>query len=255
MHLPLWLGDTPTAEHTAQWLHKIHSKVKGDFIDFARPELGGYDASSPRESMWAAITEMHPMLRVYEAFAYRDGKKPHRLTDAQRDQFVNEAGAYLRLHGAPEEEIPRTMAELGALYDKYAPLWEHSSTISKLESGEDYSELISKSISKNFKLSHIRAVRPMMVAFFLVQKPVAGALPSKLREKMGMAPEESRKAERRARRFLPIARLLQWGPVQRHYMRILWGADGVMLIESARKLHEQVKAEQRLTLIEPTALA
>jgi len=247
MHLPMWLGDTTTAEHTAAWLHKIHGKVKGDVIDYSRPELGGYDAASPREAMWAALTEMHPMLRVYEGFAYRDGKKPHRLTDAQRDQFMLEVGAYLRLHGAPEDEIPTNMAELGALYEKYAPLWEHSKTIGVMENGEDYSELMTKSIQKNFKLSHIRAVRPMLVAYLMVSKPVAGALPSKLRESMGMTPKESAKAVRSAKHFLPIARFLQWGPVQRHYMRIMWGSDGVMLIESARKLHEQAKVDRAST--------
>jgi uncharacterized protein (DUF2236 family) len=244
MHLPMWLGDTATAEHTAAWLHKIHSKVKGDVIDYSRPELGGYDAASPRESMWAALTEMHPMLRVYEAFAYRDGKKPHRLTPEQRDQFINEVGAYLRLHSAPENEIPTSMAELGALYEKYAPFWEHSKTLGIMENGEDYSELMAKSIQKNFKLSHIRAVRPMLVVYLMLAKPVAGALPSKLRVSMGMTPKESAKAVRQAKRFLPMARFLQWGPVQRHYMRIMWGADGVMLIESARRLHEQAKAER-----------
>ncbi|WP_107122258.1 oxygenase MpaB family protein [Streptomyces sp. DSM 15324] len=55
----------------AKHLHTIHKKVVGDVIDTARPGLGGYDASGPRDAMWAALTEMHPMLRVYEAFAFR----------------------------------------------------------------------------------------------------------------------------------------------------------------------------------------
>jgi uncharacterized protein (DUF2236 family) len=109
MHLPLWLGDTDTARKMAQHLHKIHSRVKGELIDTGAPELGGYRASEPRESMWAAVTELHPMLRVYEAFAFRGlFTVPRRFPAELRDQFVLEMGAYLRLHGAPEDEIPAT---------------------------------------------------------------------------------------------------------------------------------------------------
>ena len=67
-------------------------------------------------------------LRTYEAFAFRDGKFPHRLAPEQRDQFVAEAGAYLRLVGAAEEDIPANMAELGALYERYADLFEPTTT-------------------------------------------------------------------------------------------------------------------------------
>ncbi|MGW6958747.1 oxygenase MpaB family protein [Streptomyces chartreusis] len=245
MHLPLWLGDTATAEHMAAWLHKVHSRVKGDIIDITRPELGGYDAAGPRESMWAALTEMHPMLRSFEAFAFREGKRPHRLTPAQRDQFIAEVAAYCRLHGAPEDEIPTSMAELATLYGKYAPLFEHSDTVHLIpETGEDYTKINEKSIRKNFNLSHLRAIRPILMAHLLLAKPVLGAMPSKTRDALGLSPRQSRAAVRASKLALPLAWLLQRRFIERHYMRIMWGPDGVMLIESARKLHAQAKAAQ-----------
>jgi hypothetical protein len=66
--------------------------------------------------MWAALTEMHPMIWVYEAFAFRDGTLPHRLPPEKRDQFIAETAEYCRRVDSPEIEIPHSMAELRALY-------------------------------------------------------------------------------------------------------------------------------------------
>lgn len=243
MHLPMWLGDTPTATHMATWLHKIHSRVTGDVIDIGRPELGGYDAASPRESMWAALTEMHPMLRAFEAFAYRDGKAPHRLTPAQRDQFIDEVGAYCRLHGAIEEEIPHTMADLDALYAKYARFFEHSTTLELFpETGEDYLKANTRSMVKNFKLSHLRAAKPIALVYILLAKPVLGAMPEATRRAKGLTAKQSASAVRSTRRARPLAWLLQQPFIERRVMRTMWGPDGVRLFESARVLHAQAKA-------------
>lgn len=245
MHLPMWLGDTATAERSAAWLHKIHGRVKGDLIDTGRPELGGYDAAGPREVMWAALTELHPMLRMYEAFAYRGGKSPRRLTALQRDQFIREVGAYLRLHGAREEEIPTSMSELAALYRKYDELFYTNDTLPLFpETGQNYSEVNQKSIAKNFKLTHLKAMRPILVVYLLLRTPVLGALPRRTQEILTGSVKKAKRARFAAKAFLPVAWLLQRRPIERHYMRLMWGPDGVMLFESARKLHAEAKARQ-----------
>lgn len=64
VHAPMWLGDGDTAKRVSQHLIRVHEKVAGDLIDVGEPELGGYDANSPRDSMWAALTEMHSMLWI-----------------------------------------------------------------------------------------------------------------------------------------------------------------------------------------------
>lgn len=69
IHAPMWLGDRATAQRVAEHLGNIHAKVAADLIDSGAPELGGYSANSPRESMWAALTEMHSMLWIYESLA------------------------------------------------------------------------------------------------------------------------------------------------------------------------------------------
>ncbi|WEK60206.1 MAG: oxygenase MpaB family protein [Candidatus Microbacterium colombiense] len=247
MHLPMWLGDTETAERMAAHLHKIHSHVAGDVIDSAAPELGGYLASSPRESLWAGITELHPMLRAYESFAFQGlFGAPRRLPDDVRDQFAREMGAYLRLHGAPEDEIPSTMQELSALYAKYDDLFGHTSTLSiRPEDGQDYEVLLRESSKKNINGSHVKVLLIFGLTTGLLGKPVLGALPSKTRQGHGLDEKASRRALRARVTIRPLAWLLQRGPIERYFMRLLWGEDGVMLITSARELHKKVLDERR----------
>lgn len=245
MHAPMWLGDSKTAKLMAKHLHNIHKKVVGDVIDTARPELGGYDASEPRDAMWAALTEMHPMLCVYEAFAFRDGKLPHRLPPEHRDRFIAETGAYLRLVGAPEEDIPTTMAELGALYEKYADLFEPSKTVYNMPgTGEDWFKVVMRTVVKNFHVSHLRAAIPYALQTSLIELPVMGALPARMRKSMGLSPRLDRAAVLAAKLFLPIAWLMQQGPYERYVLRHMWGPDSIRLLESARRLHERTLAER-----------
>ncbi|WP_217560781.1 oxygenase MpaB family protein [Streptomyces sp. GbtcB6] len=247
MHAPMWLGDTKTAQLMAKHLHNIHKKVAGDVIDIARPELGGYAASEPSDAMWAALTEMHPMLRVYEAFAFRDGRKPHRLSLEQRDRFIAESAAYLRLVGAPEEDIPTSMAELGALYEKYADLFEPSRTVNLTPgTGEDWFKLVMRTVKQNFHLSHLRALVPYLLQTAVVELPVTGALPARTRRSMGLGPRRDKAAVRAAKLFLPIAWLMQQGPYERYILRRMWGPDSIRLLESARRLHEQTLAQRAI---------
>ncbi|MFF8321048.1 oxygenase MpaB family protein [Streptomyces bobili] len=247
MHAPMWLGDSKTAKLMAKHLHNIHKKVAGDVIDTGRPELGGYAASEPRDAMWAALTEMHPMLRTYEAFAFRDGRLPHRLSPEQRDQFIAETAAYLRLVGADEEEIPTNMEELGTLYEKYADLFEPSPTINIMpDTGQDWVKLSMDTVLKNFHVSQLRALIPYLLQSTLIELPAMGALPAKTRRSMGLSPRKDKAAVRAAKLFLPIAWLMQQGPYERYILRRMWGPDGVRLIESARRLHEQTLAERAM---------
>ncbi|WP_072803276.1 oxygenase MpaB family protein [Rhodococcoides yunnanense] len=245
MHLPLWLGDTATAERMAKHLHKIHTKVAGDIIDVGHPELGGYAAAGPRESLWAALTEMHPMLRVYEAFAFRGFRLPKRLPPETRDQFMAETAAYCRLHGADENEIPKTMAELSALYTKYEDLFTHSDTIAiHPETGEDYRKVNGKAIAGNTIPSHKLPRKPLMFLYGKLGVAVTGALPAKAQVELNKTPEQIEAARRARTRILPLAWILQRGPVERYFMRLMWGPDGVDLITSARKLHKKALKEK-----------
>jgi uncharacterized protein (DUF2236 family) len=240
MHAPMWFGDTPTATRMAGFLHKIHGHVNGAIIDIGTPELGGYAASEPRDAMWAAITELHPILWMYERFAYHGEDGPRRLTDEQRDQYVREMGAYLRLVGAIEEEIPSTMAELDALYEKHSDFFVHSETINILpETGENMQEILKQTLRQNWHPSQQLAVDVLREVYTPFEDPIRATFPVALQIKAGM--DEGRRAD--AARSLEDAqsliRELQQPDNERRIMRMMWGPDGLTLIESARELHQR----------------
>ena len=247
IHAPMWLGDTATAKRVAKHLHNIHAKVAGDTIDSAHPELGGYEANSPRESMWAALTEMHTMLWVYENLAFRDGKAPHRLTPSQRDQYIAEVAEYCRLFPAPDGEIPTTMAELRALYAKYDELFQPSRSMDIIPAtGQSFSRITEGSIKKNFHISQLRIYFQMLWSQKLFHYPIMGAVSEKTRRHSGMTPGKSRLAKASTKFMLPLIWLAQQPRVERRMIRVMWGPDAANLIESARKLQRQAK-EGRLT--------
>ncbi|WP_072803278.1 oxygenase MpaB family protein [Rhodococcoides yunnanense] len=246
MHAPMWLGDTATAKLMAKHLHNIHKRVAGDVIDVGEPELGGYAASEPRDAMWAALTEMHPMLRVYEAFAFRGGKLPRRLPAETRDQFMLESSAYVRLHGVPvDDEIPTTMAELAALYEKYDELFGDTETMNiSPDAGDDYQKMMAKVMIENFHISQVRAIGPLMIQAVLFQLPTSGLLSRKVRQSIGQSALKQKIAVLSSKLVLPIVFLMQQPPIERYFMRLMWGPDGVHLIESARALHKQALADR-----------
>lgn len=245
IHAPMWLGDTATAKRVAEHLHNFHKKVEKDIIDIGTPELGGYSANSPRDSMWAALTEMHAMLWLYEAFAFRDGKLPHRLTPQQRDQYFAESAIYLRLVGADENEIPKTAAEVSALYKKYAPLFEHSKTIGIMpENREDFHEVMGRVMKQNFHISQWRVILQLVLQYGIFVIPVMGAVSAPTRRSMGVSPRKERISLIAKKLFLPIIWLTQQPPIERYFMRLLWGPDAVVLIKSARKLHKEALAKR-----------
>jgi uncharacterized protein (DUF2236 family) len=244
MHGPMWFGDTSTAERMAKHLAQYHKKVFGNIIDVGQPELGGYSATSPRETMWAALTELHPALWVYEAFAFRNGRLPHRLTPEQRDQFVTESAAYLRLVGADEQDIPTTMAQLQALYAKYEPLFAPSKTADIMpETGQRYYRTTLRTMIKNMNLSQRHAFIPTFVQIMLLELPVMGAMSGKARWSMGVSPAHAVMSLAAKHVALPLMWVMQQPRVERRFLRLMWGPDGTKLIESARTLHQEATSQ------------
>jgi uncharacterized protein (DUF2236 family) len=246
MHAPMWLGDTETASRMAKHLHNIHKKVAGDVIDVGDPALGGYAAGEPRDAMWAALTEMHSMLWIYEAFAFRGGR-PHKLSPQDRDRYIAESAAYCRLVGAAESEIPTTMAELDALYVKYENLFGTTETLDTMpDTGQSMRELFVRNLKDNFHRSQLKvAVYDIVLNHGLFRLWCAGAGSPELRGWMGMSPSRSRRAVVITRLSLPLIWLFQRGPVERRFMRLMWGPDGVALIKSARQQVKRAKKSKK----------
>ena len=245
IHAPMWLGDTPTATRVAHHIHNIHNKVAGDVIDVGQPELGGYAANSPRESMWAALTEMHSMLWLYESFAFRDGQPPHPLTPEERDQFVAETAAYCRLFPHIEEELPSTLAELEALYDTYDRFFRPSSTLAiDPETGVDMRQLQMQNLARNHHYTQQWAIRPMTTLYMRHNDAINGAFPRWVRERyLGLTPEQEEQSVQALHDKLGIIKRMQGPKTEQHYMRLMWGPDSMGLIESARALQTEAASK------------
>ena len=245
IHAPMWLGDMDTAKRVSGHLIRIHEKVKGDLIDVGEPELGGYAANSPRDSMWAALTEMHTMLWVYERLAFRNGF-PKRLSDEERDEFVREVKEYCRLFPHNEEELPNSMAELRALYQKYDKFFGHSETLDIIpETGQNFAKITAESIKKNWHPSQRKVKLQMFFQGTLLKIPALAAVSGKTRRNAGMSPEKEKRILCARKMMMPIIWAVQQGPIERYFMRMMWGPDSVKLINEARKLHDQAKKQNK----------
>lgn len=243
MHAPIWLGDTATATSMAAHLHRIHGHVQGPVIDPDDPSIGGYAAAEPRDAMWAAITEMHATLCVYERLAWHGDEPPRALSPAQRDQYVLEMGAYLRLVGAEESEIPRTMAELDALYDTYWPYFGHRDSVFRdLETGVHMIEQYKQVGMQNWDPSHSLATEALDEVYEQWHDVTAAILPERLQVAAGRSPEQINASDDTIRRREADVRAFQSPENEQRIMRLLWGPDGVDLIHNARRLHAEALA-------------
>ncbi|MGP0174970.1 oxygenase MpaB family protein [Pseudomonas sp. NCHU5208] len=244
IHAPMWLGDSVTAKKVAKHLGNIHSKVVGDCINIAEPDLGGYDANSPRESMWAAITEMHSMLWVYESLAFRGLKFPSRMLPEKRDQFFAEVAEYCKLF-PHEEKVPASVEEIKAHYERDKRLFGMPSSIDIIpETGQSFKEVVEESMKKNWHPSQRKVKFQLFLHNKLFNIPVYAALSGKTRRNMGIPASRDKWIFLGKTLLLPFIWLIQQPPIERYFMRIMWGPDAVKLIMAARKLHAEAKKKR-----------
>ncbi|MGW8134099.1 oxygenase MpaB family protein [Sphingomonas zeae] len=246
IHAPMWLGDTDTANRVAGHLIRIHEKVKGDIIDIGAPELGGYQANSPRDSMWAALTEMHTMLWAYERLAFRGFGLPRRLPDQVRDDYIRLVKNYCRLFPHEERDLPGSMAELEALYARDADLFGGTKTLTIIpETGQDFLKLWHDSVLQNYDPSQFRVKVQLFFQNKLLKLPALAAVSGRTRRNAGISPAKERAILLARWLLLPMIWAVQQGPIERYFMRMMWGPDGVKLVMEARKLHAQAKKRAR----------
>lgn len=242
IHAPMWLGDKDTATRVSQHLIRVHEKVAGDVIDVGDPELGGYRANSPRESMWAALTEMHSMLWVYERLGFRGLRLPRRLAPELRDRYIAEVSEYCRLFPHDESELPHSMAELKKLYQKYDDLFGVTKTLSTIPAtGQDFHKLWMDSIKKNYHPSQRKVKVQLFFQEGLFKLLAMAAVSGKTRKNSGVTPGKEKMILASRVLMLPLVWLVQRPAIERYFLRMMWGPDAVELVNAARKLHAEAK--------------
>ncbi len=101
-------GKTSVAEQQIAMVNRVHERVVG-----TAPDGRAYSANDPHLLLWVHVTEVDSFLTAFERHGY--GK----LTDAERDSYVNEmAEVALRLGS---DEPPRSAAELADTIDAFRP--------------------------------------------------------------------------------------------------------------------------------------
>jgi uncharacterized protein (DUF2236 family) len=242
IHAPMWLGDKDTATRVSQHLVRVHEKVAGDTIDVGDPDLGGYNANSPRDSMWAALTEMHSMLWVYERLGFNGLKRTGRLAPELRDRYIAEVSEYCRLFPHDEAELPKSMADLRKLYEKYDALFGVTKTLAIIPAtGENFHQLWQESIKKNDHPSQRKVKVQLFFQEGLFKLLAMGAVSGKTRKNSGLTPRKEKRVLAARALLMPLVWLLQRGPIERYFLRMMWGPDAVDLVNAARKLHADAK--------------
>lgn len=242
IHAPMWMGDSDTAKRVSQHLVRIHEKVAGETIDVGHPELGGYAANSPRDSMWAALTEMHSMLWVYERLGFKGLKRTGRLSPELRDRYIEEVSEYCKLFPHDEDELPKSMADLRKLYEKYDDLFGVTKTLATIPAtGENFHELWQNSIKKNYHPSQRKVKVQLFFQEGLFKLLAMGAVSGKTRKNSGLTPRKEKRVLAARVALMPLAWLLQQRPVESYFLRMMWGPDAVELVAEARKRHKEAK--------------
>ena len=102
-----------------------------------------------------------------------------------------------------------------------------------------------ESVKKNYHPSQFRVKIQLFFQEKLLKLPAWGAVSGKTRRNSGITAEKEKRILIAKALMMPIVWLVQQGPIERYFMRMMWGPDSVKLIKEARKLHAQAKKQAR----------
>jgi len=105
--LSLTFGDEAARQRTIDGIRAIHRRVNGVLPETIGPYEAGtrYSAEDPSLVLWVHATLIESVLMVYE-------KLVAPLTEAERDEYCQEAFPIALALAAREEEVPRTWKDL-----------------------------------------------------------------------------------------------------------------------------------------------
>lgn len=101
-------GNSDTAEQVIAMVRSIHDRVEG-----TAPDGRAYTATDPHLLRWVHVTEVDSFLAAYDRYG------AGRLTNAERDQYVDEMAEVARRLGATD--VPTNRRELSDSINSYRP--------------------------------------------------------------------------------------------------------------------------------------
>lgn len=138
------------------------------------------------------------------------------------------------------------MADLKALYKKYDHLFGVTKTLSIIpETSDDFHELWESSIQKNYHPSQRKVKCQLFFQEDLFKLFAMSVVSSKTRRNSGVTPRREKMILAARFAMMPLIWLLQRGPIERYFLRMMWGPDAVDLVRSARRLHADAKRARK----------
>lgn len=190
--------------------------------------------------MWAALTEMHSMLWAYERLGFHGFRLPRRLPAELRDRYISEVSEYCRLFPHDESELPKSMDDLKRRYQKYDKLFGVTRTLPIIpDTGRDFHKLWMDSIKKNYHPSQRKVKIQLLFQEGLFKLLAMAAVSGKAQKNSGISPGKEKIILASRVALLPLVWLLQKPPIERYFLRMMWGPDAVELVNAARKLHAE----------------
>ena len=165
--LALTFGDEATRQRTIDGIRAIHRRVNGVLTETVGPYEAGtrYSAEDASLVLWVHATLIESVLMVYE-------KLVAPLTEAERDEYCQEAFPIALALAAREEDVPRTWHDLRCYLERmYA-----SSAIAVGSQGRELSSAV-------LSPSGGWLIAP---ATWINRTITVGLLPSQVREQYGM---------------------------------------------------------------------
>lgn len=103
-------GDTATADEAAARVRRMHTKVRG-----TDPVTGrDYSADDPATQVWVHSVEWHSFLAAFRAFGPA-------LTREEEDAYIAEGVPIATLVGAPEPDVPASVAHMREYFASVRP--------------------------------------------------------------------------------------------------------------------------------------
>jgi uncharacterized protein (DUF2236 family) len=153
-------ADLETALEAAMVVRRVHDWVTGELEEDVGPFEAGerYDANTEENLLWVHATLLDQSIQAYETFVGD-------LTDAEKEEYYQEAKVFGQLFGVSRERYPETLSDFWAYYER-----ELEETVAVGTRGmEQRNQLLEATVLPG--VSRLRLLRPIQAFFGAATMP------------------------------------------------------------------------------------
>jgi uncharacterized protein (DUF2236 family) len=153
-------ADLETALEAAMVVRRVHDWVTGELEEDVGPFEAGerYDANTEENLLWVHATLLDQSIQAYETFVGD-------LTDAEKEEYYQEAKVFGQLFGVSRERYPETLSDFWGYYER-----ELEGTVAVGTRGmEQRNQLLEATVLPG--VSRLRLLRPIQAFFGAATMP------------------------------------------------------------------------------------